>query len=989
MSGCQYARGYRITGLKIGVQSMKKKNYYGYKKASIATALLCLFLLFYTASDVRAENKTIIRVGYVEQTGFMENVAGEYSGYCVDYLEEIAAYTNWEYEYVADTWENCLVRLEEGELDLLCMAHKNLESTGKYTFTELPIGYEYTTVYAKQDSDIYYEDYEAMENSKVGLLRGGFHADEFLKVADEKNLNVEKIYFDTEDAIMEALEAEEVDLAVVCSLHCYQDAKIVGQYWATPFYCIMGRESEAYMNDMDAALQRLKIENPGFELELQQKYYDDSKISSTPLFTREEHEYIENVGSIKVKLMEGSIPLSYMEDGEEAGVFVEYLKLLEKVSGLEIEIEMSSTPLTMEEQTGQIKENEYLMLRSQRVLECNGLDEGLITTNPLLETELSYIVKKGHNLSREQKNFVYAVTNEMGYLVPILLEESKDYEIKYYDNALECLEAVRCKEADIAIQDSYVLSYLMQKPKYEDQLIECPGGNFYNGMCLIASEDQELLVQVLNKSIKFISAEDEDRLVKQELLTKTYEYEASDVIYDYWEVILVILLGIVIAIVVYTILMRYMTNLRIRKSEYELLQKKVQTDELTKVLYNRSYFYKKAREMINEAVENMYIVIMDVANFKVVNDLYGIGNGNKLLIYMAHELVKMTEGKNVLLSRFDDDHFYLCLSESDFKDLNFPRKVKTFLKDIDVTVSYGVFSIEDQKDLAVNIMCDRANIAVHDKERKQLEYIRYYNEEERARLIHEREIENDMERAIKEHQFCVYVQPKYDIDKEKIIGGEALVRWKHPQKGMIPPGDFISIFEKNGFIVELDYFVWEETCRLIFDMKKKNIFCGPISINVSRVHFYGQDLKEKLISLIEEYQLLPSDLELEITETICAEDPDIIYSRIRELQQVGFKVAMDDFGSGYSSLNMLKEMPLDVIKMDLRFLDGGDNEEKSRYILRTLIALAQNMNLLVVVEGVESAEQVEFLRRIGRCFVQGYYYSKPVDCKAFVKMLQK
>ncbi|MBO5487678.1 MAG: EAL domain-containing protein, partial [Eubacterium sp.] len=256
-------------------------------------------------------------------------------------------------------------------------------------------------------------------------------------------------------------------------------------------------------------------------------------------------------------------------------------------------------------------------------------------------------------------------------------------------------------------------------------------------------------------------------------------------------------------------------------------------------------------------------------------------------------------------------------------------------------------------------------------------------------MLHEQEIENDMERALEARQFSVYIQPKYDVRDAKIVGGEALVRWIHPSKGMVPPGDFISIFEKNGFIIRLDYYVWEETCKVLSELKKKGLGGKPVSINVSRAHFYGVDLQEKLQELIAKYELSPDELELEITETICAEDPDIIYKKIRELQEAGFKVAMDDFGSGYSSLNMLKEMPLDIIKMDLKFLDGGDNEEKSRNILQTLITLAQSLKLSVVVEGVETKEQTEFLQRIGSFYAQGYYFSRPVDCKTYEEMLTK
>ena len=251
----------------------------------------------------------------------------------------------------------------------------------------------------------------------------------------------------------------------------------------------------------------------------------------------------------------------------------------------------------------------------------------------------------------------------------------------------------------------------------------------------------------------------------------------------------------------------------------------------------------------------------------------------------------------------------------------------------------------------------------------------------------EQEIEDEMEQALDEQQFYVVVQPKYDPVAENIVGGEALVRWQHPQKGIISPGVFIKVFERNGFIISLDYFVWEETCRLQAQMKQNETNIVPISINVSRLHFYSSELRSKLRELIQKYNLAPSDIELEITESICGEESGNIFDIIRELQSDGFRIAMDDFGSGYSSLNMLKEMPLDILKMDLKFLDGEG--KKSHVILKSLIEMAQSMELSVVMEGVEHLSQVEFLRQFKNCYAQGYYYSRPVTPDIFEAMLNK
>lgn len=963
------------------------------RKAGSAIALSCLFVfltVFFSLNwtiKVNAQEK-VVKVGYIEQGNFIENNYGNYSGYGVEYLESISEITGWQYEYVQDTWENCLAKVESGEIDLVCMAQYTDERAEKFLYSDIPLGYDFTLLYADENSEIYYEDYEAMNGQKVGLLNASKLSDAFFEIADEHDLEFVPVYFDTEPEIMEALESGEVELAAVGSLYGNNNVKAVGRYGASPFYCITGKQNAVLMEELNNALAQIKIEHPTIETELTEKYYSDGRISSTPLFTKEENDFIENAGPITIKLMLGSKPLSYMENGEPNGIFVDYLKLLSEKSGLEFDIQLQSSPTTMEEETAKIVEDNYLMLRAKRALLNSEAGEQLIHTNTLFSTHLSYVMERdkvGEGLSSDA---VFAATREMGYLEALLKKTSANYTVQYYDSTADCLEAVIDGEADVAIQDAYMVTYLMQKPKYADNLVECPGDDFYNGMCLIASPDQQMLINILNKTIHHITAEEQENIVTMELLMNPYEQEIGDLLYKYWLPILIIALVLLIGFLIYTSLMRGITDLKLQKQESEILQKKVQRDPVSKA-YNRAYFYEKAKEMIKDSTEEMCIVMMDIVNFKVVNDLYGMANGDRLLSQVARELEKLGQNKEFLVSRFSGDHFYMCMKKADYETIKFPKKFKTSLGNMDVNVTYGVFFVEDQKDVPINIMCDRASLAAHNKESRMLDYIRYYSDAERTKILKEQEIENEMEQALDSRQFCVFVQPKYDLSREKIVGGEALVRWKHPQKGMIPPFEFIGVFEKNGFIIKLDYFVWEETCKLLSKLKKEGYGGYPISINVSRAHFYGNELIGQLQKLVEKYDLEPQELELEITETICAEDPEIIYKKVRQLQDAGFKVAMDDFGSGYSSLNMLKEMPLDIIKMDLKFLDGGDNEEKSHYILQTLISLAQNMKLLVVVEGVETKVQVEFLRGIGSYYAQGYYFSKPVESATYESMLKE
>lgn len=959
-----------------------------YKKFNIFCHLLvlamALLLTYGWKADVHAAER-VIKVGYMDMGGFLENVDGIYTGYAVDYLEEIAKYTGWKYEYVNDTWENCLDKLETGEIQLVCMAHYDEKRGEKFIYADFPFGYEYTVLYARTDSNIYYQDYLAMAGCSVGLVEGTMHADEFVKFADEKGIAYNALYYGSDEEAIDALMAGEVDMATVGSLNSHKDLKIVNRFAVQSFYCITGEENTDLISMLNDAMEQIKLDYPEIESELYVEYSRQDLSSSGPLFTRAEQKYIDAADPIVVKLMLETCPLGYKKDGEPAGIFVEYLNLISEVSGLEFVVE-ETTSMTFDEQTRQMPEQEYVTLRAQRAIEAIGLGDELIASAPLIETKLAYVKARNRAMVTGRTDYTFAITNEMAYLPELLKEQSADYKIKYYNDARECLEAVLKGQADIAIQDSYVIDYWLDKPEYAENLVRFPGQELVNTMCLIAPRSMDTLIAIVNKTINYISDEEINNAVSMNMLLNPYKKNLGDLIYEYWKwLVLIGTLGI-ISMFIYTILLRRMTTLQVQKKEYEKLQEKVQQDELTGV-YNRSYFYEKAKEMIDNTDDSMCIVLLDISNFKVVNDLYGIETGDLLLCFIADELKELGRGRDFLVARFTGDHFYMCMRKTDFYDIQFPKRFRTFLEDIDITVTYGVFMVEDQKDVPINIMCDRANMAAHNMERSRGDYIRYYSEEDRKQIILEQEITSDFEKALERHQFCAFIQPKYDIGKGEIVGGEALVRWKHPQKGMISPGIFIPVFEKTGSIIRVDYYMWEETCRLLSEMKKKGMITYPISINVSRAHFYGKELQEKLEELISKYELQPEDLELEITESICTEDTDIIYKKIRALQEAGFKVAMDDFGSGYSSLNMLKEIPLDIIKMDLKFLDGGGDQEKSRYILQTLIMLAQNMKLKVVVEGVETEEQVEFLKNIGNCFAQGYFFSRPVESKVYEEMI--
>lgn len=957
-------------------------------KRSISKMLVLLAISFgilsLTISVYKAEEK-VIRIGYDANSNFIQEENGSFYGYGVEYLKKISEYTGWKYEFIKDeSWHASLDKLRNGEIDLICTAHYTEERASEFIYSDIPLGYEISILYATADSPISYQDFEAMQGCRIGLLEASYSAQDFERYAIEQGIAYEAVYFEREDDMKRALENKEIDLMAIGSRYATESLKLVDTSGSNAFYCISREENQSLIEEIEDTLQQIMFDEPTFEGKLNNKYFNHSAISNTPLYTKEETDYIDSLGTVKIKFIQDQRPSCYLEDGETKGIWVEVIKLLSEKSGIQFELEGGTSEEYSQETYEQSLADGYLLLRTQNAMEYMEELEDSIASNAITDVAVSYVKRQAAFVEDKYVSHIIAITKDLAYLEPMLLKENPDYEVKYFDDTRECLEALADKEAGMVIQNSYRVSYLMQKPEYAEKLAIVPGADHGNELCIVGSKEQEMLINILNKAIHHITDEEIDEIVERELLMNPYPLEGDDFFYQYWEWMVLITVLVVVALIIYTLLTQRMANYRVQKKEYELLQKKVQLDEITG-LYNRSYFYEVARELIKETDEEMCIITMDISNFKVVNELYGMNVGDRLLKEIAEQVQKMGKEHHMIPARFMADHYYMCMPKSEFEQIEFPKSFHTFLEDMDIRVVYGVFMVEDQKEMPINVMCDRAFIAAHDKNYKYVEYIHFYNDTERQQQLVEQEIEHEMEKALEEGQFYIVVQPKYDPVTEKLVGGETLVRWNHPEKGIISPGVFIPVFEKDGFIIQLDYFVWEETCCLQAQMKEKGIETVPISINVSRAHFYGSELMNKLKELIQKYNLKTSDIELEITESICGEDSESIYDLIRELQKEGFKIAMDDFGSGYSSLNMLKEMPLDIIKMDLKFLDG--EEKKSRLILKALIEMAQTMDLKVVVEGVEILSQVEFLRQFKDCYLQGYYFSRPVVAEVFEEMV--
>ncbi|MCM1183630.1 MAG: EAL domain-containing protein [Roseburia sp.] len=414
-----------------------------------------------------------------------------------------------------------------------------------------------------------------------------------------------------------------------------------------------------------------------------------------------------------------------------------------------------------------------------------------------------------------------------------------------------------------------------------------------------------------------------------------------------------------------------------------------QSDELQSVLKELGKlkrFRRNVNNLLHNTTKNIGFIQFDIRKFKIINDLYGERFGDEILDFIRHRLKECCHDEQYFVNLRSD--VFMIVTEYDTEDEltdlihRLDASISSF-KDVKLQMSYGVYTVEDKR-MELRQMEDRAAMARKASKNNILTNILFYKEQFKDSLYSRKFIEENMQAAITQRQFMMYLQPKYSIAKNEIIGAEALVRWRHPERGMIFPNEFIPIIEENGFIKKVDYYIWAEACRFIRRCGDAGITSCPVSVNVSRVHLRDDECIKVLSDLIQSYAIPKELLELEITESA---DNQQVSMKALQLKDEGFTLLMDDFGSGYSSLNILLETPFDVIKLDKKFMENMMVSGKGRLILEQVVSMADKLRLGLLAEGVETKEQIDLLESIGCDQVQGYYYAKPMPEEEFFELL--
>ena len=565
-------------------------------------------------------------------------------------------------------------------------------------------------------------------------------------------------------------------------------------------------------------------------------------------------------------------------------------------------------------------------------------------------------------------------------------------EITLLETMAECVRALRAGRVDALLHNSYVWSYVLQKPSYSDLAVQ-PSAMFSMDFRAGAPDTPEgrAIIERLNGGIAALSDTRRQAIVLDHTSRRLYRYDFSDYLYQYG---LILLLG---ALLFASLILSAVLRIRaVRLEQAEKMRRLIDHDLLTGAL-SLSGFRKRVEELLRAHPEIPYLLAYtNIRNFKYVNDSLGKAAGDELLRFWAMR-TQETLSDAEAMCRIGADHLAVLRRAGGEEDLRRDDEevidaVRRYFIDRgqqnQVQICGGVYVLtpEDYRQIDVDHMLDFARVAEKRVRETRKEGYAFYNPEQWEKGKRSADVINHLPTAIQAGDIQVWYQPQIDYETGRIIGAEALCRWDHTKLGWLHPSDFISTLEESGLIYELDCFVWDSVCQTLRRWNGEGRHWS-VSVNLSRCDIReDRDIPGHFRRLIETYGLTPDQLRIEITETAYVENPVLLISTTEKLRALGFQVEMDDFGSGYSSLHMLKEVPVDRIKLDLHFLTDAGDPEKGRIIVSQMIQMVHALGMRLVAEGVETVEQARFLQSQGCAELQGFYFYKPMPVEEFERL---
>lgn len=700
--------------------------------------------------------------------------------------------------------------------------------------------------------------------------------------------------------------------------------------------------------------------------------------------TSEEKAMVEasqNGKPITIGIIPGSFPHSDCPPNTDdfIGLNIEILNRITEITGLEFEF--VSVPVDRKTPLEMIKAGEISLVAGTIKLDVFLNNPDLLLSEQLSDGSTICIATKDVTFPEDGEGKVAMLK---GYQAGLEVKEEifPDFELITCASNQEAIRAVRDGKADVVLVSAYAGIYELQNPLNED-LAELTNYKRENESCIMGDNtpENQLAIAIIDKALSFIGKDGYDYMHINYSLSNPYQLSVLEWLYKYrYSVMLVTIMTIVFA----TILMHVKREQQKNKRHW--------FDPLTGALTPVG-FEIKAETMVIRAVKPLYLTDFDISLFSSYNDLYGKEEGDLLLKNIA-KIAQKHIGDDGILCRTYADHFKVLSTNDSLASLM--TKIEAMNEELcqaarsAISFNYGVYPIEDNS-VPIAKMSDFAALARKNAKESANIRVCVFDEELRNSYVYDAKMMAAFDDAIANKDFLAVYQPKFDTFTQRIIGAEALVRWQTKDGSMIAPFHFIDLFEKSGQIQRLDMFMLEEACIFLNGLTDKGLPMVPIAVNFSRIHLYNPEFVDQVKEIVERHGIPKEFIEIECTETTMINHIELTKNVFAKLQELGFTIAMDDFGIAYSSLNTLYAIPLDVLKLDRGFLmtSMSNERKKAEIIIKKVISLAHELSLRVVAEGVETEEQYLLLKELKCDYIQGYYFSKPIRRDDFVALLEK
>lgn len=932
-----------------------------------------------------AERRTV-RVGFFPMDGYNEiRSDGSRGGMDVEYLENLCDFVSWKIEYVdCPSWDDALDMLLRREIDLVGSAQYSKERAELYQYADLASGYTFGAIAVNGDSTIAYEDFSAMWEITFGVVGSYIRKDEFYEYMADHGIFSPKVreYADTA-ALQAALDAGEIDALVHSLTEIREGQRVIGRFAPMPFYYISYPGNDDLMRELNQGIADVKMNRPELENELMVKYYD-SRLDQTILLTNDEKQYIAAQEKLTVGYFDNYYPFSYESGGEYLGLTRQVLEEVSVSTGILFDyVRMDS----MKEAKEALKDGRIDIVSYCGETSKSMKEEGLAATKVYAQVP-QVIIMQRNDKSDTITTLAVEASNASGEAVQNFT--SGNTELLPFPTQLESLYAVKDGNANAAICDGYLAEYLLgSQLRFNKMEIHSVLSDVHNIYMVVTYDENSPLLGILNKELLEVS----DKMVNDYMLRDNFYSKMSlaNFISDHSIPILLILSACAAAVILVLFLL-LRNSIRVQK----LMYKDTEFD-----VWNLNYLrYRAAKRLTADKNSNYAIAYTDIGRFKSYNALYGWNAGQKILEIVIETLSNEVDSGQELYARNYGSHFVLFIKYEDVDALKerlmgIADRITARIHEktgIHMSLAMGVGCLEDGDNGLRRALSECIQLGDSLKN-SYGNTVQIYDDKLREKLKADHEREKLLESVDINKDFVAYYQAKVDIRNERIVGAEALVRFKDPTaEGAIrAPGFFVPYYERTGRIRDIDFFVMESVCKML----RRRIDAGqdvvPVSCNFSRVHFTEDSFPEKFETMINKYQVPKELIEVEITETLVVEE--VQQQKVKEivdiLREKGVRLSIDDFGSGYSSLGVFEQIPASVIKLDRSFLLNNENRTRQVSIMKNIVNLARDLNAQVVCEGVETENDTNLMMEIGAYVAQGYRYCRPVAEDVFEKMLDE